>query len=435
MNYARAAGLARFLLVVIAVVMVCSIAICGIHFNDESQLKGIFEDDAVRLGLDLAGGSVVTFQAIPDEGETITSEGMQGVYDTMRRRLDDEGLTEALCYLVGDDMITIEIPDVDDPNEAIEKYMKTAVLTFRDSSGNIALTGKDHVENAVAKYFNDEKGVTQIGVELNLNEEGAKKFAAVTKLAAQNGTTVAIYMDDTLLSNPTVSSEYKDTGITGGTAMISGSFTEWEQAKDLANNINAGALKYKLTDVEKRTVGATLGNNSLSTSLIAGAIGVVLVIIFMCIYYKLAGVMASISLLAYMGLFGIVLVLTQANLTLAGIAGIVLSIGMSVDANVVIFERMKEDINMGKSAKAAVKGGFKRAFTAILDSNVTTVIACAVLYFLGSGSIKGFATTLFIGVIISLFTSLVLTRALLHLSVDMGFTNPNSYKSLGRRAK
>ena len=217
--------------------------------------------------------------------------------------------------------------------------------------------------------------------------------------------------------------------------MISGSFTEYEQAKDLANNINAGALKYKLTDVEKRTVGATLGKNSLSTSLIAGAIGVALVIIFMCVYYKLAGVMASVSLLAYMGIFGIVLVLTQANLTLAGIAGIVLSIGMAVDANVVIFERMKEDIEMGKSAKAAVKGGFKRAFSAILDSNVTTVIACAVLYFLGSGTIKGFATTLFIGVVISLFTSLVVTRALLHFSVDMGFTNPNSYKAIGRRAK
>ncbi|MBO5869238.1 MAG: SecD/SecF family protein translocase subunit, partial [Clostridia bacterium] len=186
---------------------------------------------------------------------------------------------------------------------------------------------------------------------------------------------------------------------------------------------------------EQRTVGATLGENSLSTSLIAGAIGVLLVLIFMCVYYKVPGVMASIALVAYVGLFGLVLILTQANLTLAGIAGIFLSIGMAVDANVVIFERIKEEIDLGKSAKAAVKSGFKRAFSAILDSNVTTVIACAVLYFLGSGTIKGFATTLFIGIVISMFTALVITRALLNLGIGMGITKPSSYRALGKGAK
>ncbi len=434
MNYSRAAGVSRFVLLVIAIVLVCSVAVCGIYINDDTQLKGIFEDDAVRLGLDLAGGSVVTFEAQPNEGDSITAEGMDGVYQVLRQRLDDEGLTEALCYLVGDNMITIEIPDIDNPEEAIEKYMQTYKLEFKDSSGNVALTG-EHVETAVPSYFTNDKGVTEICVQLKLTEDGSKRFAEVTKAAAKNGTTVGIYRDGILLSNPTVSSEYKDTGITGGEAIISGSFTEFEQAEELANYINAGALRYELKDVEKRTVGATLGANSLSTSLIAGGIGIALVIVFMCVYYKLSGVMASISLLAYMGIFGLVLVLTQANLTLAGIAGIVLSVGMAVDANVVIFERMKEDISMGKSAKAAVAGGYKRAFTAILDSNVTTIIACAVLYFLGSGTIKGFATTLFIGVIISLFTALIITRALLNLCIDMGITNPNLYKAIGRRAK
>ena len=433
MNYSRASGFARFVLLLLAIVLVCSVAVCGVYINDDTQLKGIFEDGTIRLGLDLAGGSVVTFQAVTDDTGDALDTGMNSVYTVMRDRLDNQGLTEALCYLTGDDMVTIEIPDVDDPNEAIANYMQTAVLEFRDSTGNVHLSG-EHVESAVASYYTTESNTTEICVQLKLTKDGADKFAAVTKTAAANGTTVGIYMDDVLISNPSVSSEYASTGITGGEAIISGSFTEFSEAEQLAGNINAGALRYELKVVEQRTVGATLGENSLSTSVIAGAIGALLVIIFMCIYYKLPGVMASISLLAYVGIFGLVLIFTQANLTLAGIAGIVLSVGMAVDANVVIFERMKEEIALGKSAKAAVEGGFKRAFTAILDSNVTTIIACAVLYFLGSGTIKGFATTLFMGVVISLFTALVITRALLKLCIAMGITNVKAYKAIGKGA-
>ena len=220
----------------------------------------------------------------------------------------------------------------------------------------------------------------------------------------------------------------------GGQAVIEGNFDQ-ESATVLANNFNAGALKYTLSVEEQRTVGATLGQNSLSRALIAGAIGLALVIIFMCVYYRLCGMMASIALCAYTGIFGLVLIATQANLTLAGIAGIVLSVGMAVDANVVIFERIKEEIDSGKSAKAAVKSGFSRAFAAILDSNVTTVIACGVLYFLGSGTIKGFATTLFIGVVLSLFTALVVTRLLLNLCLGMGISDTRKYRSIGRRAQ
>ena len=428
MNYSRVSSISRFALLVAAILLVCSMTVCGVYINDDTRLPGIFEDGTIRLGLDLAGGSIVTFQAQTEDTGDELSAGMDSIYTVMRDRLDGQGLTEALCYLTGDDMITIEIPDIDDPNEAIASFMQTAKLQFKNSSGGVVLEG-EHVESAYAGSYQTKDGVYEICVSLELTPEGAAKFAAATKTAAATKDYIGIYIDGMEISRPTVNDE-----ITDGKAIITGSFS-MEEATALANNINAGAFRYEIVPVEQRTVGATLGENSLSTSLFAGAIGVLLVIIFMCIYYKVPGMMASIALVAYIGIFGLVLVLTQANLTLSGIAGIFLSIGMAVDANVVIFERMKEEIDLGKSAKAAVKAGFKRAFTAILDSNVTTVIACAVLFFLGTGTVKGFATTLFIGIVISLFTALIITRALLNLAIGMGINEPKNYRSLGRRAK
>ncbi len=428
MNYSRTANISRFVLLLLAIVFVCMITVTGIYIDDDTQLKGIFEKGTIRLGLDLAGGSVVTFQANTEDTGADLESGMDSVYTVMRDRLDGQGLTEALCYLTGDDMITIEIPDVEDPNEAIASFMQTAKLQFKDKNGTVVPEG-EHVESAVGGNFQVSEGKYEYAVSLTLTDEGAKKFAAATKTAAASKDAIGIYIDGQLISQPTVNEE-----ITDGQAIITGSFT-YETATALANNINAGAFRYELVTVEQRTVGATLGEDSLSTSLIAGAIGVLLVLIFMSIYYKVPGLMASIALVAYVGIFGLVLVIFGTNLTLAGIAGIFLSIGMAVDANVVIFERVKEEIDLGKSAKAAVKAGFKRAFSAILDSNVTTIIACAVLYFLGSGTIKGFASTLFIGIVISLFTALVITKALLNLCIGMGITEPKKYRSLGRRAK
>ena len=239
-------------------------------------------------------------------------------------------------------MITIEIPDVDDPEQAISDFMQTAKLQFVDSSGKVVLEGSD-VESAFAGYYDTDKGSRELSVSLKLNASGKKKFADATTAAAANKDYIAIQVDGVTISQPTVNE-----AITDGNAIITGSFTE-EEAQSLANNINAGAFKYELKDVETRTVSATLGENSLSSSVIAGAIGVLLVIIFMCIYYKVPGVMASIALAAYVGMYGMVLILSQANLTLAGIAGIFLSIGMAVDANVVIFERIKEEVLLGKS--------------------------------------------------------------------------------------
>ncbi|MBR5746216.1 MAG: protein translocase subunit SecD [Clostridia bacterium] len=433
MNYSRTASLVKFILLVLCIVMVCSVAVCGVYFSEDKQIKGIFDEDAVTLGLDLAGGSVITYRAkTNDSGDTL-DVGMNSIVTVMRDRLDNQGLTEALCYRAGDDMVTVEIPAVDDPNEAIKSFMQTAKLTFRDSSGNVILEGK-HVINATAgTQTNQSTNEREIGVSLELNDEGAQLFAEATKKAATNGTRIGIYIDENLISNPSVGSEYASTGITGGKAWISGSFKEGIEAERLAGNINAGALRYEMEVVEQRTVGATLGANSLSRSLIAGGIGLLLVIIFMCVYYRLSGIMASVALIGYCGLFALALMMFNTNLTLAGIAGVVLSIGMAVDANVVIFERMKEELDSGKSVKAAIKGGFHRAFWAIFDSNVTTLIACGVLLALGSGTIKGFATTLLIGVVLSLFTALVVTRGLLYLGVGMGLNNPASYRSLGKK--
>ncbi len=435
MNYSRTANLVKFILLALCIVAVCAVAVCGVYFGEDKQIKGIFDEGAVTLGLDLAGGSVITYRAKTNDSGDALDVGMNSIVTVMRDRLDNQGLTEALCYRAGDDMVTVEIPDVDDPNEAIQSFMQTAKLTFRDSSGNVILEGKHVINASAGQDQNRTTGEMEYGVSLELNSEGAKLFAEATKTAAQNGTNIGIYIDDNRISNPSVSSEYASTGITGGKAWISGSFKSAVEVERLAGNINAGALRYELERVEQRTVGATLGAKSLSRSLIAGGIGLLLVIIFMCVYYKLSGVMASVALVGYCGLFALALMAFKTNLTLAGIAGVVLSIGMAVDANVVIFERMKEEIDSGKSVKAAIKGGFHRAFWAIFDSNVTTLIACGVLLALGSGTIKGFATTLLIGVVLSLFTALVVTRGLLYLGVGMGLDNPSAYRSLGKNYK
>ena len=430
MNYTRAVSVSRFILVILCIALVLSIAVCGV---DSWGLGGIFESGTIRLGLDLSGGSIITYSAdTEDTGETL-AKGMDGILESMRTRLDAQGLTEANVYLVGDNMITLEIPSITDPNEAVETFGAAAVLTFRDADGNVFLEGKDVVE-AEAGYYSSDSGVAQWVVSLELTDEGAEKFAAATKQAAIDQTSIYTYMDDEVISTATVSSEYASEGITGGKAQISGSFDR-ESASALAGNINAGAVQYNQKLEELRAVGPPQGEKSLETSLKAGAVGLLLVVLFMILYYRVPGLMASIALCAYTGLFMLVLSITQANLTLPGIAGIILSIGMAVDANVIIFERIKEELRGGKSTKAAIKSGFSRAFAAILDSNITTFIAAGELYVLGSGSMMGFAITLGLGVILSLLTALVLTKYLLNLAADMNITSPKLYGVRERKAE
>ena len=271
MNYSRTANISRFVLLLLAIVFVCMVTVTGIYIDDDTQLKGIFEEGTIRLGLDLAGGSVVTFQAKTEDTGLDLESGMDSVYTVMRDRLDGQGLTEALCYLTGDDMITIEIPDIEDPNEAIANFMQTAKLQFKDKNGKVVIEG-EHIESAVGGNFQVSEGKYEYAVSLTLTAEGATKFAAATKTAAATKDAIGIYIDGQMISQPTVNEE-----ITDGQAIITGNFT-YESALALANNINAGAFRYELIPVEQRTVGATLGEDSLSTSLFAGAIGVLLVL-------------------------------------------------------------------------------------------------------------------------------------------------------------
>lgn len=431
MNFTKATSVARFILLLLVIVTLLACSIFGVYFSDDAQLYGIFEEGTIRLGLDLAGGSSITYQAKNDGGE-ITGSGMDSVLEVMRNRLDNAGFTEALVYLYGDDMIVVELPSVEDPSKEAMNFMQTAELQFKvNGQSTAALTGDD-VASATAGYQQDQTtGKVEYVVNLEFTVEGAKKFAEATKTCATTKKTLDIYVDDVCISAPTVSAEYASSGITGGKAVISGGFTTYEEAEALANNIDAGALQYDLEQVSMESVKASLGEDALKISLLAGLIGLLLVMVFMMFYYRIPGVWASIALVAYTALFFFVLIIGQFNLTLTGIAGIILSIGMAVDANVVIFERMKEELRAGKSVKLAIKSGYKRALWAILDSNITTLIACAVLYIFGSGTIKGFATTLAIGVVISLITALLVSRALLNLGVGMGIVNVKAYMPIG----
>lgn len=431
MNFTKATSVARFILLLLVIATLLAFSICGVYINDDAQLHGIFDEGTIRLGLDLAGGASITYQA-KNEGGDITSSGMNSVQEVMRNRLDNAGFTEALVYLYGEDMIVVELPSVEDPSKEAMNFMQTAKLEFRiNGQTTAALTGDD-VANATAGYdTNQTSGEAEIVVYLEFTMDGAKKFAEATKTCASTNKTLDILVDGQVISSPTVSSQYASTGITGGTATISGGFTTFAEAEALANNIDAGALQYDLEQVSMESVKASLGEDALKISLLAGAVGLLLVMIFMSVYYRIPGVWASISLVAYTAIFFLVLAIGQFNLTLTGIAGIILSIGMAVDANVVIFERMKEELKAGKSVKLSIKSGYKRALWAILDSNITTLIACAVLYIFGSGTIKGFATTLGIGVAISLFTALLVSRALLNLGVGMGLINVKAYMPIG----
>ncbi len=435
MKYTRAVGVARFVLAILVIALIMTLAVCG---YSNWNLGGVFDEGTVTLGLDLQGGSVITFRAVPEANESVSRSGMDSVLQAMRTRLDGAGLTEASCYLVGEDMITIEIPGDSDPNQAVKNFGAMGKLTFRaydsaaDAYDTIILTGDD-VEKATAAQMQTDKGYQNV-VSLSFTEDGAKKFYEATLAASNAGkgtkaNSIAIYMDENLLSNPSV-----DEPIEGGKATIStqGGMSS-EYAVSLAGNINAGSLKYKLEEASIRTVGPTLGEKSLTTSLKAGALGIALVVIFMIAVYRVPGMMASIALMAYAALFMLFLTISKANLTLPGIAGIILSIGMAVDANVIIFERMKEELKLGKSAKAAIKAGYAKAFSAIFDSNVTTLIAAAVLYFLGSGTIQGFAVTLGAGVAISFFTALTVTKILLNIGCSMGFTKITLYGVKERR--
>lgn len=385
-------------------------------------------ENGIRRGLDLVGGSSITFEAELPEGYDMSnlSSDMDIVVDIMRTRLTGEGYTEAQVAKQGDNRVRIEIPQIKNPEEAVQLLGATAQLSFVDADGTVWLTGSD-IEKATAEYgtLSQASLGAEHYVSLKLKSDARAKFAAATAMisAREDETTryLAIMLDDNVVSAPMVNET-----INSDSCTISGSFTA-ESASSLANLINSGSLPFSLKQVELRAVGPQLGANALRSSVIAAIIGIALVAIFMIVVYRLPGVVAVIALGFYMVIEAVILGLLKVNLSLPGIAGIILSIGMAVDANVVIFERIKEELRAGKSVRAAIDSGFKRAFTAILDSNVTTLIAAGVLFWKGTGTIVGFATTLGLGVIISMFTALTVTHFLLNRMVDFHIRNPKAY--------
>ncbi len=396
-------------------------------------------EDGVTLGLDLVGGSEITYEAVIPDGtaEGDISDGIGSAVTMLRQRLDSLGYSEATVTKQGDRQIVVDIPAVSNPEEAASQIGTTAIVEFRTSDYNaeegtgMVLTGSG-ISAAKAEYGAiDETGVQQWHVVLEFTSEGRAQFTEMTKHAAAMASGenyVGIFLDDNMISQPQVGSEHAATGIDSDSALITlGQSTDSEYATYLADIISAGQLPFTLENVKMESVGASLGERSLDTSLLAGAIGVGLVILFMIGFYRLPGFIASIALLFYTVLFMVVISIAKLNLSLPGIAGIILTIGMAVDANVIIFERIKEEIGNGKTIRASIDSGYKHAMSAIIDSNVTTIIAAVVLWKLGTGTTVGFAKTLFIGVVLSMIVMLFVSRMMMKGLVALGATKPGLY--------
>ncbi len=415
-------GISRILLVIACIAFVGALAICGFK---PASLTGVM-NGGIRKGLDLVGGSSIVYQAVQEEGYETSNfdEDMEIVVTMLRNRLDSLGYTEATVARYGDnkDMVRVEIPEIDDPEEAVQKIGSTAELKFVDSNGNTVLEGRDVVAATACYDSVNNSGAPEYFVSLEFNKDAQDAFAKATEemaaLSSEGMNFISIELDGQAISTPSVKEK-----IDSNTCVITGSFNE-EEVKWLADLISAGKLPFKLQEAELRAVGPTLGDKALETSLVAGIIGILLVIVFMIIIYRIPGIVASLALLAYTAIVALILVAGKVNLSLPGIAGIILTIGMAVDANVVIFERIKEELVLGKSIKAAVKSGFNRAIIAVIDSNVTTLIAAIVLIKLGTGTVQGFGVTLCIGVIVSMFTAVAVSQFLLGAFVHTGISNP-----------
>lgn len=351
-------------------------------------------------------------------GEASWEEKMDSAVSMIQQRLDRKGWTEANVYQEGDKRIRVEIPGIDDVETAVSEIGQTAKLSFVDINGQVVVKGED-VINAKKQAYSDQTGQSKIVVSLEFNEKGKQDFKSATE--ANIGQPIFIMLDDQIISAPTVNAVIPD-----GKAIIEGGF-DIDSAEELASLIRAGSLPFELEILEMNTIGATLGANALNTSILGGAVGIALVLIFMLVFYRAKGFAASLALIIYILLELIFLNGLNITLTLHGIAGIILSVGMAVDANVIIFERIREELAQGRTLKLAIDKGFSRAFPSILDSNITTLIAGGVLYWLGSGPIKGFAQTLMLGIVLSMFTALVITKIIIKTMVNVGIKSPKLY--------
>lgn len=406
------------LFIIIAIIGLCSyITLVGITSAHKGSAKNI------KLGLDLAGGVSITYEATKDNP---TATEMKDTIQMMQQRAEVYS-TESSVVQVGDNRIEIDIPGVADADEVLKSLGKEGSLDFvaeddmkLDKKGNpqytkTVCTGK-HIKKAEAgTQQNEVTKNKEYVVELSFNAKGTKLFADATKAAYPTKKKIYIVYDGKVLSAPNVQTE-----ITDGKAVISGSFDTYDKAEELASMIRIGALPVELKEIQSQVVGAQLGQDAIQTSLLAGAIGFALVVIFMLVFYRLPGLAASIALVFYLVLMLVALNGLNITLTLPGVAGIILNIGMAVDANVIIFTRIKEELAKGKSVQTSIKLGFEKALSAIVDGNVTTLIAAFVLYIKGSGTIRGFATTLAMGIILSMFTALYITKYILQAMYSLG---------------
>jgi SecD/SecF fusion protein len=408
------------LIVILAVIVFCGYTtLVGLGKAHKGSAQNI------RLGLDLAGGVSITYEAVKDNP---TDTEMKDTIQKMQQRAEVYS-TESTVVQQGSNRIEIDIPGVENAEEVLESLGKEGSLDFVseddvtvEDDGSVTYDKKDiicsgsEVKNAEANTTQDETTKNkEYVVDITFNKKGTKKFGAATQEAAPSNKRIYIIYDGQTLSSPAVQSE-----ILNGKAQISGSFSTYEDAEELAAGIRIGALPLELKETQSQVVGAQLGLDAINTSLLAGAIGFGLVVLFMLVFYRLPGLAASIALVFYLVAMLVVLNGLNVTLTLPGVAGIILNIGMAVDANVIIFTRIKEELAKGKSVQSSIKLGFDKALSAIVDGNVTTLIAAFVLYLKGSGTIKGFATTLAIGIILSMFTALVITKVILEALYVLG---------------
>lgn len=435
----KSKGIISLILTVVLIALLGFTTVVGFGKGQTGAAKNI------KLGLDLEGGVSITYQV---KGETPSAEDMSDTIYKLQKRVEQYS-TEATVYQEGDDRISIEIPGVTDANEILSELGQPGSLYFikeKDSDGNpnygldtsghyvlaksmdelkeegsVVLTGTDIKSAKSGSYQDSTTGANKNVVQLSMTKEGTEKFAEATKAAKEAKETIAIYYDGELISVPSVNAE-----ITDGQAIIEGNMS-YEEAEQLASTIRIGGLSVELEEIRSNVVGAQLGEEAISTSLMAGAIGLAIVFVFMCMVYLLPGLASSLALVIYTGLILVLLNAFDITLTLPGIAGIILGIGMAVDANVIIFARVKEELTAGKSVKSALNAGFHKAMSAILDGNITTLIAAAVLWLKGSGTVKGFAQTLALGIVVSMFTALVITRMIVYAFYAVGIRNTKLY--------
>lgn len=433
-----AKNLTKLICALLVIALLAYVALFGLG----KFLPGVFEEGAIRKGLDLAGGTLIVYQPDVEEGTEVSDADLDTVVSILTRRLSSAGYTEATITKLKDDgRIQIEIPEEKDLDKARDLLGNIGQLSFlmlddtategeeeNATSLTVVMTGSD-IKTATPQYgqVSESSLAPEYFVQVTLKKDAVEKFAAATAKASteeyiKNGTNfIMIALDDEIISTP-----YVNEMLTTEDVVITGNFDE-DGAKYLASVIASGQLPFSLKEMRADNIGPTLGEKALDTALLAGAIGIGLVALFMLIVYRLSGLFSVISLIAYMAIEAIVLVVAKVNLSLPGIAGIVLSIGMAVDANVIIGERIKEELRLGKGTLSAVKAGFGKAFWSIFDSNITTIIASLVLWYFGTGTVQGFAITLFIGVLVSMFTALVVTKLLMITVAKLGVKNPKLY--------